>query len=86
MLFWQSRRKIFFGSLENFSLKVRKKYNFPQKMYFLPNVSGHVECSFNNHAEKFSFKIRKLFAQCQSENVAALLRLLLLISSLTRVG
>ena len=46
---------------------------------FLPKRSpGEVGCSFDITAENFSFKIRKLFAQCQKENIAALLRVMLM--------
>ena len=57
----------FLLKFRNFAQIVAKIYEtiiFLRRILFSP---GQVECSFEKPAESFSFKIRKLFVQCQKK-------------------
>ena len=74
----------FYNPDERFSLKVRKIFGQPAEknykiiIFFRKSMFFQMECSSENLAENLWFEIRTLFAQCQTEKIAALLRLLFL--------
>ena len=58
MQFQQPCREFFAQSPKNFTRSPKKNIDFPKSSK--PKYSsGHVECSFNYPAEKFSLKVRK---------------------------
>ena len=83
---WQSRRKISAESPEFFRSKCKKIETFVTvlNLWFSSKncfLSVQVQCSSDNPAENFSFRIQNLLEQCETKNIAALLCALFSIKS-----